>query len=50
MKRLLVLVVGLVFMFSTVAFAADKKGDKGKKEKAPVATSETVPAAAPAAW
>jgi len=47
MKRFMVLVVGLAFMFSTVAFAADE-APKGKKkdkavveEKAPAAAADT---------
>ena len=45
MKRYLVLAVGVVFLFSTVAFAADQGGKaKGKKEK----VMETAPAASAA--
>ncbi|MCG6533499.1 MAG: hypothetical protein L7F78_02140 [Syntrophales bacterium LBB04] len=46
MKRFIVLVVGLAFLFSTVAFAAEK-GDKGAAKKEKAAVSEKAPAAAP---
>ena len=46
MKRFMVLAVGLAFLCSTVAFAADKAPKGEKKDKA--AVTEAAPAAAPA--
>ena len=39
MKRLMIFVVGLVFVFSTVAFAAEKPSGAAKTEKAPAAAA-----------
>ena len=48
MKRLMIFVVGLVFVFSTVAFAVDKPA-AAAKAKEPVAVTEKATAAAPKA-
>ena len=45
MKRLMIFVVGLVFVFSTVAFAAEKPSGAAKTEKAPAAAAVTGKAA-----
>ena len=45
MKRLMIFVVGLVFVFSTVAFAAEKPSGAAKTEKAPAAAVVTGKAA-----
>lgn len=46
MKRLMIFVVGLVFVLSTVAFAAEKPAGAAAKAKEPAAAVEKAPAAA----